>query len=59
MLIVTGNVAFVMRVVRTSSGRGWCTYREPDAMEIARQRWAKGEISKEQFEQLKSDLVGR
>jgi putative membrane protein len=26
------------------------------AMEIARQRYAKGEISKEQFEQLKKDL---
>jgi putative membrane protein len=28
------------------------------AMEIARQRYARGEISKEQFEQLKKDLIG-
>jgi putative membrane protein len=28
------------------------------AMEIARQRYAKGEITKEQFEQMKKDLKG-
>lgn len=29
---------------------------ENNSLEIARQRYAKGEISKEQFEQLKKDL---
>jgi uncharacterized membrane protein len=35
--------------------RGWHGH-EPDALEIAKRRYARGEITKEQFEQLKKDL---
>jgi putative membrane protein len=57
LLIIGGIVALVIWAVRTSSGRSHGTAgHEPDALEIARRRYARGEISKEQFEQLKRDL---
>ena len=31
--------------------------REPDALEIARRRYARGEISAEEFQRLKKDLA--
>jgi len=59
MLIVAGVVALVVWAVRNSSQRGLGTSPHgPDALEIARRRYASGEISKEQFEQLKKDLGG-
>ena len=36
--------------------RGWYGYQEDQAVETIRQRFARGEITKEQFEQLKEDL---
>ena len=57
LLIVAGIVALVIWAVRTSSGRSsGVSSHEPDALEIARRRYAKGEISKEQYEQIKHDL---
>jgi putative membrane protein len=57
LLIIAGIVALVIWAVRSSSGRsGGTSERDPDALEIARRRYARGEISKEQFEQLKNDL---
>lgn len=41
----------VMKVVKGSSNES-----KGDAMDIARERYAKGEISKEEFEQIKQDL---
>jgi len=50
-------VAVIVIIVRGSRG----TNRddggpEPDALEIAKRRYARGEITKEQFDQLRSDL---
>ncbi len=57
LLIIAGVVALVVWAVRASSGRSpGGSSHEPDALEIARRRYARGEISKEQFEQLKHDL---
>jgi len=57
LLIIAAIVVLVMWAVRRSSGRSpGVSSREPDALEIARRRYARGEISKEQFEQLKQDL---
>jgi len=57
LLMIASIVALVIWAVRTSSGRSsGVSSHEPDAMEIARRRYARGEISKEQFEQLKQDL---
>jgi putative membrane protein len=57
LLLIAGIVVLVVWAVRSSSNRGQgVSGHEPDAMEIARRRYARGEISKEQFEQLKQDL---
>ena len=57
LVIVAGIVLLVVWAVRTASGRGTGSAPQSvDALEIARRRYASGEISKEQFEQLKKDL---
>ena len=57
LLIIAGIVVLVVWAVRTASGRGTgSTPQGVDALEIARRRYASGEISKEQFEQLKKDF---
>lgn len=38
-------------------GRGWC-YQEEDAIQVLGVRFARGELTKEQFEQMKEDLRG-
>jgi len=50
-LIVWG----VSRVTRGSSGSA---QNRSDALEIAKVRYARGEITREQFEQIKKDLSG-
>ncbi len=53
VLLVTGVIVFIVWLVkRTGSGRP-----RKDALDIARERYAKGEISKEEFEQIKKDLA--
>jgi len=57
LVIIGGVVALVVWLVRSSSHRGTGSSPQgPDALEIARRRYASGEISKEQFEQLKKDF---
>ncbi len=59
VLVIVGYV--IWRGVGWGSGCGsgrYGSYTEQDnALEILRQRYARGEISKEQFEQMKRDLV--
>lgn len=50
-LVVLGLI--VVRVVKHHGGY-WSAHR--DALDIAKERYAKGEIDKVQFEQLKKDL---
>jgi putative membrane protein len=58
---IAAVVALIVMLIRRSTGmgfhRGWYGH-EPDALEIAKRRYARGEITKEQFEQLKKDLTG-
>lgn len=48
-------VILVWGVMKLGKG-GDTTSRKDDALDIARERYAKGEISKEEFEQIKKDL---
>lgn len=50
-LIVWGVVALVRH-----SGSGSKSAEKEDPLEIAKRRYAKGEISKKEFEQIKKDL---
>lgn len=49
-LIVWG----IRRFARRESGRG--TAERPSPLDLAKERYARGEITKEQFEQIKKDL---
>jgi putative membrane protein len=51
--VVIGLVLWGVRHYNTRKTSG-----NDSALEIARQRYAKGEINKEQFEQIKKDLNG-
>lgn len=47
-------IFYGIRALRRSGGSG--SGREPSALDIAMNRYARGEISKEDYEQLKRDL---
>lgn len=51
-LIIWGIVALVRRGVYTSG-----TAQKHNPLDIAKERYAKGEISKEEFEQIKKELL--
>jgi putative membrane protein len=54
---IAAVVILILSLVRrTGFHRNW-TGGEPDALEIAKRRYARGEITKEQFEQMKKDLT--
>jgi len=46
----------VMKIVKGSSNGGGGSESGKDALDIAKERYAKGEIAKEEFEQIKKDL---
>ena len=50
-----GLIALIVWVIRKLSGGGSST-RKNDPLDIARERYAKGEISEEEFTQLKKNL---
>ena len=57
LAILVGIVLLVVWLVRQFSHSGYHGgHRADDAMEILRQRYARGEITREQFEQMKKDL---
>ena len=50
-----GLIALIIWGITRLSGRGDSTLKR-DSLDIAKERYAKGEISREEFEQLKKDL---
>ena len=57
MLIFWGGlIALIVWGVKKLTERGGRTGERSDPLSIAKERYARGEISKEQFEQIKKDL---
>ena len=57
LLLTIGVVALIIwLVVRLSKGSGTGTSSQQQPLDIARGRYARGEISREDFEQIKDDL---
>jgi len=50
--LLVGIVLLVVWLVKTVSGRG----RQESALDILKKRYARGEITKEEFEEKKRDL---
>ena len=58
MLLIAGIVLLIVWLVRQSSaGSAGSSNREETAMDILKKRYAKGEIDKEEFEQMKRDIT--
>ena len=53
-LLRAGVIYVVYHLVRQGGSRGRTTKKPP--LEIARRRYASGEITREEFEQIKRDL---
>ena len=58
LLIIVGSILLVWWLVRQFSHPTTQAAPASRSMEVLRERYAKGEISKEQFEQIKKDLGG-
>jgi putative membrane protein len=56
LLILVGLGFFIWWLVRQFSEGG--VTKEDKALQILKGRYARGEISKEEFEQIKKDLTG-
>jgi putative membrane protein len=56
LLILVGLGFFIWWLVRQFSGEGVAT-KEDKTLQILKGRYARGEISKEEFEQIKKDLT--
>ena len=56
LLFLVGIVILVVWVIKRVSGSGSSTAGRRDSLDIAKERYARGEITKEEFEQLKKDL---
>jgi uncharacterized membrane protein len=57
LLILAGLGALVVWTVRKLSGDREVSHRENDALATARRRYARGEIDREEFHTLRSDLT--
>lgn len=53
---IVAAVAFAYSYYRKRGGKGLFSQENDEAMNLARRRYANGEISREEFEQIKRDL---
>jgi putative membrane protein len=57
-LVFLGTIMFFV-VYALGGGRWTRRPDEDDALEIAKRRYARGDISREEFDQIRRDLTGR
>jgi putative membrane protein len=55
-LLITGIILLVIWLVRRASYASKDLSRKNDAIDILKERYARGEISKEDFERMKRDI---
>jgi len=55
--LVIAGVYFLIRWVLASAGTGGKALAGGNALDFAKQRYARGEISRDEFEQIKKDLA--
>ncbi len=57
-LVIIGGIVWALVTMVNNNNRKQQNYfpREEDALEILKKRYARGEINREQFEQIKQDL---
>lgn len=55
-LVIWGGFILVRKLLQTSQDNRQA-FASPTALEILKQRYAKGEISREEFEKMKQDLI--
>lgn len=55
-IIIIGAVVYLIVRLTTQSGRSSEGQQGETALDILKKRYARGEISKEEFEQMKKDL---
>ncbi len=57
-LVIIGGIVWAVVTIVNNNNRKQQNYfpREEDSLEILKKRYARGEINREQFEQMKQDL---
>jgi putative membrane protein len=56
LVIIVAAGAFAYSYYRKRGGKGLFSQENDEAMDLAKRRYANGEISREEFEQIKRDL---
>jgi len=54
--LVVAGIIWLVRNVSSDAGRGPATHGHESPLDILKSRYAKGELSKEQFESMKKDI---
>ena len=59
ILIIVGGIFLIKWLIQTTSSKGRSNFEEGSkAVNILKERYAKGEITREEFEAIKKDLLG-
>lgn len=56
-VLVIGGIVWIIRTATTQNGNATHTQNHNSALDILRERYARGEINKEEFDAKKKDLM--